>query len=79
MGAGMAGRLLSHDFSVSIFNRNQEKARPFAARGATLANCPREAATGSDVVISMISDDTASREVWLGKMGRWQAHLPARW
>ncbi len=69
MGAGMAGRLLSHDFSVSIFNRNQEKARPFAARGATLANSPREAAMRSDVVISMVSDDTASREVWLGADG----------
>jgi 3-hydroxyisobutyrate dehydrogenase len=69
MGAGMAGRLLSHDFSVSIFNRKQEKARPFASRGATLANSPREAATGSDVVISMVSDDRASREVWLGTDG----------
>jgi len=69
MGSGMAGRLLSRDFSVSIFNRNQEKARPFAERGATLANSPREAATGSDVVISMVSDDAASRNVWLGADG----------
>jgi 3-hydroxyisobutyrate dehydrogenase len=69
MGSGMAGRLLSHDFSVSIFNRNQEKAWAFAARGATLANSPREAAMGSDFVISMVSDDRASRDVWLGKDG----------
>jgi 3-hydroxyisobutyrate dehydrogenase len=69
MGSGMAGRLLSHDFSVSIFNRNQEKARPFAARGANVADSPREAAMGSGVVISMVSDDTASREVWLGADG----------
>jgi len=69
MGSGMASRLLSHGLSVSIYNRNQEKARPFAARGATLANSPREAATGSDVVISMVSDDRASRDVWLGEDG----------
>jgi 3-hydroxyisobutyrate dehydrogenase len=65
----MAGRLLSRDFSVSIFNRNQEKARPLAARGAVIATSPREAAKRSDVVISMVSDDGASRGVWLGTDG----------
>ena len=69
MGSGMAGRLLSEGFPVSVFNRNPEKARPFAERGAFIANSPREAATGSDVILSMVSDDPASREVWLGPKG----------
>lgn len=69
MGSGMARRLLSQGFPVSVFNRNQEKTRPFAERGATVANSPREAATHSDVVISMVADDVASREVWLGEKG----------
>jgi 3-hydroxyisobutyrate dehydrogenase len=69
MGSGMAGRLLSEGFPVSVFNRNLEKARPFAARGATVTNSPREAAVGSHVILSMVSDDTASREVWLGANG----------
>ena len=69
MGSGMAGRLLSEGFPVSVFNRNPEKARPFAERGAFIADSPREAATRSDVVLSMVSDDPASREVWLGPKG----------
>ena len=69
MGSGMAGRLLSQGFTVSLFNRNREKAQPFAERGAFLANSPAEAATRSDVILSMVSDDPASRAVWLGPNG----------
>ena len=69
MGSGMAGRLLSRGFPVSVFNRNPEKARPFSERGALVQNSPREASTRSDVIISMVSDDHASREVWLGANG----------
>ena len=69
MGSGMAGRLLSEGFPVSVFNRNPEKARPFAARGAFVTDSPREAAIRSEVILSMVSDDTASREVWLGASG----------
>lgn len=69
MGSGMAGRLLSEGFAVSVFNRNPEKTRPFAERGAFITNSPREAATRSDVILSMVSDDPASREVWLGPKG----------
>ena len=69
MGSGMAGRLLSQGFSVSVFNRNQEKAKSFADRGAAVASSPREAAEQSEIVISMVSDDVASRGVWLGPNG----------
>ena len=69
MGSGMAGRLLSQGFPISVFNRNPEKARPLAERGGFVQNSPRQAATGSDVIISMVSDDHASREVWLGANG----------
>ena len=69
MGSGMAGRLLSEGFPVSVFNRNPEKSRPFASRGAAVANSPGEAAARSDVILSMVSDDPASREVWLGTNG----------
>lgn len=69
MGSGMASRLLSQGFSVSVFNRNPEKARPFGERGAFVAASPREAASRSDVIIGMVSDDSASRQVWLGADG----------
>ena len=69
MGAGMAGRLLSEGFVVSVFNRNRDRARALVDRGAVLAKSPREAAMRSDIVISMVSDDAASREVWSGENG----------
>ena len=69
MGGGMAGRLLSAGFPTAVYNRNQEKALTFSQRGAMVAASPREAAAQADVVISMIADDKASREIWLGDNG----------
>ena len=69
MGSGMAGRLLSAGFPVTVYNRNREKAAPFSSAGAFVAASPREAASLSDIIISMLADDVASREVWLGENG----------
>lgn len=69
MGAGMAGRLLSASFPLTVYNRNREKATPFSGAGASVASFPREAASRSEVVISMVADDQASRAVWLGENG----------
>src|SRR5437764_232884 len=69
MGSGMAGRLLSAGFPLSVYNRNPEKAHPFADAGAHLAISPKEAAARSEIIISMVADDVASRQVWLGENG----------
>ncbi len=69
MGSGMAGRLLAANFPLSVYNRNREKAAPFAGAGATVAGSPREAAVKADIIISMVADDVASRGVWLGENG----------
>ncbi len=69
MGAGMAGRLLSESFPLTVYNRNHDKTRPFAEGGAVVAGSPNEAATHAEVVISMVADDVASRSVWFGENG----------
>jgi 3-hydroxyisobutyrate dehydrogenase len=69
MGAGMAGRLLSANFPLAIYNRNREKAAPFARDGAVVVSSPGEAASKAEIVISMVADDLASRDVWLGENG----------
>jgi 3-hydroxyisobutyrate dehydrogenase len=69
MGAGMARRLLSQDFPVSVYNRNPERAKPFVDLGAFVGGSAAEAASRSDVVISMVADDNASRNIWLGENG----------
>lgn len=76
MGSGMARRLLVNGFPLTVFNRNAEKAKPFAAEGAFVATSPREAAAQADVIISMVADDNASRSLWLGDNGALAATKP---
>jgi 3-hydroxyisobutyrate dehydrogenase len=69
MGGGMTRRLLGAGYALTVWNRNRAKAEPLLAAGARVANTPREAAVGADVIISMVADDAASRGVWLGADG----------
>lgn len=69
MGRGMAVNLLKMGFPLNVYNRTRAKAEPLAAQGATIASTPAEAAKGSDVVISILADDNASRTAWLGDNG----------
>jgi len=69
MGSGMAHRLLSASFPLAVYNRNREKCIPFGDAGASIAATPREAASRSEIILSMVGDDTASRDVWLGEDG----------
>ena len=69
MGTGMASRLLSANFPLAVYNRNREKCVPFVSAGAFIADSPREAASHSQVTLSMVADDVASRDVWLGEKG----------
>lgn len=69
MGSGMARRLLLNGYPLTVFNRTTEKAKPFASEGARIAVSPSEAATDANVILSMVSDDKAAREIWLGEEG----------
>jgi len=69
MGSGMAHRLLSANFPLAVYNRNREKCIPFGSAGAFVADSPREAASRSQIVLSMVADDVASRGVWIGEQG----------
>ena len=69
MGAGMAHNLLEARFPLTVYTRTRAKAEPFAALGAQAAPTPRAAAEGADVVLSMVGDDGASRDTWLGDDG----------
>ena len=69
MGHGMAGRYLDSGFAVSVWNRSRAKADDLIARGARWADSPADAARDVDAIVTMVADDNASREVWLGKNG----------
>jgi 3-hydroxyisobutyrate dehydrogenase len=69
MGSGMANRLLSANFPLAVYNRSRDKSVPFARAGAFIAESPRDAASRSQIILSMVGDDAASRDIWLGENG----------
>jgi 3-hydroxyisobutyrate dehydrogenase len=76
MGAGMAANWLKKGFALSVYNRSRAKAEPLVAQGARVTATPAEAATGADIVVSVVADDVASRAVWLGADGALAAARP---
>jgi 3-hydroxyisobutyrate dehydrogenase len=69
MGGGMARRLLDAGYPLAVYNRTRSKAEPLIQYGALVAATPAEAVSGADVIFTMVSDDDASREIWLGETG----------
>jgi 3-hydroxyisobutyrate dehydrogenase/2-hydroxy-3-oxopropionate reductase len=69
MGSRMARRLLDAGHSVVVWNRDVTKAAPLAAAGAVAAPSPSAAASGSEAVITMLTDGDALREVVDGPSG----------
>jgi 3-hydroxyisobutyrate dehydrogenase len=69
MGSAMAQNLLQSGFSVVVYNRTRDRALPLQALGAEIADTPKAAAQKADAVFTMVTDDAASRAVWLGDRG----------
>lgn len=69
MGAPMAGRLAGAGFPVTGWNRSPGRGEALTELGGTLAASPAEAATGADVVVTMLSDGHALDAVLGGKDG----------
>jgi 3-hydroxyisobutyrate dehydrogenase len=69
MGSGMANNLFKAGFPLTVWNRTRARADALAKQGVPVADTPRQAVADADVVFSMVGDDNASREVWLGDNG----------
>ena len=69
MGMPMAKNLLKAGFEVTVYNRTAAKAAPLQEAGARLAVSPAAIWADADVVITMVSDDGALREIHQGKDG----------
>ena len=76
MGSGMAQNLLTAGFPLTVYNRNRARTSALADAGAQVATSPRAAAHEADIVISMVSDDAASRAVWLHEDGTFAGVAP---
>lgn len=69
MGEPMAGHLCDAGHALAVYNRTAARAAALSAQGAVVAASPAAAASGSDVVFSMLADDAALREMLLGSAG----------
>ncbi|HLF70368.1 MAG TPA: NAD(P)-dependent oxidoreductase [Actinomycetota bacterium] len=69
MGAPMAANLLGAGYTVTVHNRTRSAEEPLEAAGATRASSPGEAASGADIVITMVGDTPDVEEVVFGATG----------
>ncbi|WNZ10344.1 NAD(P)-dependent oxidoreductase [Streptomyces sp. 11x1] len=63
MGAAMARNLVRAGHTVRVWNRTPQKAEALAADGAQVAGTPAEAVRGADVVLTVLYDGAAARDV----------------
>ncbi len=65
MGARLANNLLDAGYDVTLWNRTAAKTAQLRERGASVAATPADAAREAEIVMSLLSDDTAARAAWL--------------
>lgn len=76
MGSGMARNLVKAGHSLVVYNRTRSRVEELRAMGAVVAGTPGEAATGVEVLITMLADDNAVEDSLFGP-GRALQTLPA--
>jgi 3-hydroxyisobutyrate dehydrogenase len=69
MGAAMARRLMASGHAVAVWNRTAARAQPLLDEGVTWAASPAALAASADIVLTMLIDEAALDEVYLGADG----------
>ena len=69
MGTPMSQRLLAAGFPVIVYNRNKQKESALKTAGATTAETPAALITQSEIVIIMVSDDQAIKDIFQSEDG----------
>ncbi len=69
MGHNIVSNLIKAGYPVTVYNRSAWKCEPLVKMGATQALTPRDAASGVEIVMIMLNDDTGIDQVVFGKDG----------
>jgi len=67
MGSRMALNLIKAGYDLTVWNRTAKTTEEFVRHGAKQALTPKEAANEADIVISMVRDNEASKDVWFNE------------
>jgi len=73
MGMAMAKNTKKAGFPVVVTNRSEPRRQQARKEGLTVLNSPKDVTASSDVVIVMVTDSGAVRDVVLGKEGIFEA------
>ena len=69
MGRPMAANLLKADYELTVWNRTASRADALVEQGAKRAATPRDVASASDVIFTIVSDPPALESVLWGEAG----------
>jgi 3-hydroxyisobutyrate dehydrogenase-like beta-hydroxyacid dehydrogenase len=69
MGTPMARRVAEAGFSLTVWNRTDERCEPLSSIGAAVAETPKALAEQCDVVVTMVADADALRAILEGDEG----------
>ncbi len=69
MGSRMAANLIEKGYSLNVYNRTKEKAKPLLSKNAIWCDSPAAVSSESDFIITMLSTPEAVQEVALGENG----------
>lgn len=74
IGTGMLGyaictRLLKYKFKLIVYNRTRSKALNLKNQGAIIAKTPKEIASNSEIILTVVKDSSAIHEIAFGKNG----------
>src|SRR6266446_10248006 len=69
MGGGMASNLFKAGYKLTVWNRSAQKCKPFARKGARVAESPADAVRDAELVMYCFSNDQAVEEIVFGAEG----------
>lgn len=78
MGIPMVQSLLRADYSVTAFNRSRAKANAIQKEGVELVDTPAALISNTDVVIIMVTDDQAIKDISQGVGGLLSAEVSGK-
>ena len=78
MGNPMANNLLKAGHDLTVYNRSKNKEEALLQAGARSASSPQALLDSCDIVITMLSDDAAVKEIFEGPLGLLSSANPGK-
>ncbi|MFB5619771.1 MAG: NAD(P)-dependent oxidoreductase [Nitrosopumilus sp.] len=69
LGNAVASHLLDLDFKITAYNRTKEKTNQLKEKGATIVGSPKEVAENSELIIIVVKDADAVRQISFDENG----------